>query len=262
MQRISCLSISVIFVVAFGTMLGPTAKAQSVRLQATTPGSQQTGNTNISGTMLAGKIGLGSNSPLSKLTILQTGANGAVSISALNNAVFAESTTTNGIWSAGIFRTNSTSGTALFGDARATTGATVGVSASVLSPSGTAVKGVAVSGGTGTSFGGDFSTASSTGNAVRARATHTTGVNSAGVFETSSINGTAIRARATNAASTSVGIGVNGQTASSHTGNIIGVGVLGQTTSTAGTADGVAGKAIGAKHIGRASCRERVLPTV
>jgi hypothetical protein len=200
--------------------------------------------------MLAGKIGLGSNSPLSKLTVIETGTNGAVSFSALNNAVFAESTTTNGVFSAGIFRTNSTAGAALFGSARATTGVTVGVSASVLSPSGTAVKGAASSTGTGTSFGGDFSTASSTGNAVRARATHTTGVNFAGVFDTSSINGTAIRARATSTANTSVGIGVNGQTASTRGGNNVGAGVFGQTTSTAGEADGVAGIAIGANQIG------------
>jgi hypothetical protein len=250
MQRISCLTISVIFVVAFGTMLGPTAKAQSVNLQATTPGSQQTGNTNISGTMLARKIGLGTNSPLQRLTVVETGANGAASFSALNNAVIARSTTTNGAFGAGIFTTNSTAGTGVLGRASATTGATFGVFGSVSSPSGTAVEGIASSTGTGTSFGGDFSTASSTGNAVRARATHTTGRNFAGVFDTSSINGTAIIARATSTANTSLGIGVDGQTFSTHSGDFIGVGVLGQTMRSAGIADGVVGKAIGANQIG------------
>lgn len=97
-----------------------------VDLQPTTPGTAQTGNANISGTMLAGKFSATNASPTAQVVV--------------GNA-----TSTSGANYAGLFRTDSSAGTGMRGVATSTTGNAIGGAFQSAAPSGAGVRGFATS---------------------------------------------------------------------------------------------------------------------
>lgn len=122
---------------------GVAAFQGSVNLQATTPGTAQTGNLHITGTAKAG--------------------------------VFeAISTAPTGLTYGGDFRSASSSGRGVLGNASSTTGATYGGLFQVASNAGRAVAGIAAS-TSGTTYGGFFSSLSNQGRGVYGQATAASG---------------------------------------------------------------------------------------
>ena len=93
-----------------------------VNLQASSPGSQQTGNTNISGTMIAGKVS-------------------ATNSGATAQVIVGDATATTGANFGGLFKTASTTGTGIRGVANATTGGGNGGTFQTAGPTGAGVRG-------------------------------------------------------------------------------------------------------------------------
>lgn len=104
-----------------------------VNLQATTPGTQQIGNTNISGKALSSSFSATNSSPTAQVIV--------------GNA-----TSTTGANYAGLFRTDSSGGTGIRGAASATTGNANGGTFQSASPSGAGVRGFATA-PSGTNYG-------------------------------------------------------------------------------------------------------------
>lgn len=129
----------------------------SVNLQATTPGTAQTGNLHITGTAKAG--------------------------------VFeAISTAPTGLTYGGDFRSASSSGRGVLGNASSTTGATYGGLFQVASNAGRAVAGIAGS-TSGTTYGGFFSSLSNQGRGVYGQATAASGTTYGVYGKATSANG-------------------------------------------------------------------------
>ncbi len=98
-----------------------------VNLQDSTPGSVQTGHINISGYVLANRIGLGVSPTIAKVQVNETGsAQGVRSITNSGTAVYGQATAGTGLAAGGYFTTSSVGGRAMVGDALSTTGSTVG----------------------------------------------------------------------------------------------------------------------------------------
>ncbi|MCC7433774.1 MAG: hypothetical protein IT363_03755 [Methanoregulaceae archaeon] len=142
----------------------------AVQLQPTTPGTQQVGNANISGRVLAGFVQAGS---------IQT-ENGSPNA----QVIVGNATSTTGANFGGFFRSDSVLGRALYGRASATSGTTHGVWGQSDSPGGRGVTGVAPA-TTGNATGVWGQTASTTGRGVYGYTTNGSGVNY-GVFGQSS----------------------------------------------------------------------------
>ncbi len=124
---------------------GAVAFQGSVNLQATTPGSPQTGHSNITGTSRAGSMVGYSNTPT-------------------------------GIAFGGDFRTVSTSGRGVLGNASATSGVTYGGLFQSFSTTGRGIAGIAVA-TSGFSVGGFFTTNSPDGKGVQGSSNAVTGLN-------------------------------------------------------------------------------------
>ncbi|MCC7434923.1 MAG: hypothetical protein IT363_09585 [Methanoregulaceae archaeon] len=128
-----------------------------VNLQPTTPGTQQVGNANVSGRVIAGSIQAENSSPTAQVIV--------------GNA-----TSTTGANFGGFFRSDSVLGRALYGRASAKSGTTSGVYGQSDSPAGRGVTGVvAATSGNATGVWGQ--TASAGGRGVYGYNTSATGVN-------------------------------------------------------------------------------------
>ncbi len=98
-----------------------------VELQPGTPGTVQTGHLNISGYILAGRIGLGVSPTIARVQVNESGtAQGVRSITNTGTAVYGQATAGTGLAAGGYFTTSSVGGRAMVGDALSTTGSTVG----------------------------------------------------------------------------------------------------------------------------------------
>jgi len=97
-----------------------------VELQAATPGTQQTGHLNLSGYVLAGRVGLGISPTLARLQIDEPGGlQGVRSITQTGVAVYGQSKATSGLGAGGYFTSASPTGRAVVGENTSATGATV-----------------------------------------------------------------------------------------------------------------------------------------
>ncbi len=148
-----------------------------VDLQATTPGTVQSGHINVSGTVLAGTFYGSSGGPTTKV-------------------VSGWATSPTGFVFGGDFRTNSVDGRGIFAAALATTGSNYGGDFRSASVDGRGIFGYATS-PSGRGIGGDFRSDSTTGTGVIGRTTATTGKTVGGSFLTASSNGIAIQAGST-----------------------------------------------------------------
>lgn len=126
-----------------------------VNLQASSPGTQQTGNTNVSGTMIAGKVS-------------------ATNSGSTAQVIVGDATATTGANFGGLFKTASTTGTAVRGVASSAAGATNGGTFQAAAPSGAGARGFHTA-TTGAGFGLFGQTASSGGRGVSGVATSATG---------------------------------------------------------------------------------------
>lgn len=144
-----------------------------IELQTSTPGAVQTGHLNISGYVLAGRIGLGVSPTIARVQVNETGsAQGVRSITNSGTAVYGQATAGTGLAAGGYFTTSSIGGRAMVGDALSTTGATVGGLFYNRSTSGVALWGRHIQ-TTGASIGVYGQTGSSDGTAMVAENTST-----------------------------------------------------------------------------------------
>ncbi|MBS1712950.1 MAG: hypothetical protein JST30_01290 [Armatimonadetes bacterium] len=236
-----------------------------VRIQSTTPGQQQTGHANISGTLLAGRVTV-STSGVAAVQGVTSATNGigitgyASSPSGTTYGVFGytasqsgtgvtgqsvmpngdgvrgESLSSAGDGVGGTFQSNGDEGTGVYGANMSTTGLTIGGSFRSYSTFGTGVQGLA-SATSGTTFGGLFTSNSNSGRGVQGMATASSGAtygvygtstspNGVGVFGTS-VDNVGVRGNAT--AATGANYGGYFQTSSSA-----GYGVFAFASSTSG----------------------------
>jgi len=184
-----------------------------VKLQATTPGTAQTGHSNITGTAIAGQHagggsgltgvnadlldGINSTSFLQSIPnpLVLSGTSGGWIISGQNAStangsmgIFGVSTAATGNTYGGHFSSASTDGWGVWGWASASTGTTFGMVGLSNSSSGTGVFGRASSLG-GVSYGGRFESDSTLGHGVFGRASASTGTNYGARFEAASTSG-------------------------------------------------------------------------
>ena len=238
-----------------------------VRLQQSTPGVQQIGHANLSGTIVAGQFEGGG----AGLTNINAGL-----LDGFDSTEFLQSVpiplTLNGTSSTQIFRAENdatdTGAAAIFGLSTAPTGITYGGRFESNSPQGSAVYGASQS-PVGFCFGGKFMNASADGVGVYAESTATNGTNWGGFFANQSTSGRGVSGIASAPTGTTYGVfgvsysstgsGVEG-TANSSTGYGIGVhgvsecnqgtGVGGTTTTTLegygvwGSSSGVIGRGV------------------
>lgn len=173
----------------------------SVSLQATTPGVAEVGHSNITGTAIAGKV------QATSALLLDPSVSGLIKV--------------------GSFRTGSSSGTGVWGEAFSTTGTTYGGEFFSKSTIGMGVRGVQTH-PSGTTWGGSFEAYSTAGTGVRGQSYATSGATSGGYFEDRSTSGRAVFAKAT--ATTGSNTGVYGESLSTS-----GKGVYGRTTAASGS---------------------------
>lgn len=236
-----------------------------LKLQATTPGTQQTGNANISGTAIAGQfIGGGAGLVNVNATLLDgldstaflqgvpnplnlTSANAASVISGTNSNTLsgaagikgvssAASGTTQGIWGLN----SSPSGRGVFGETTSPTGTNYGGRFETNSTSGRGVYGFAIP-NTGNTYGVFGQSNSSTGRGVYGYAAANTGENYGGYFTTDSTTGYGIFAASEGPygvfaeSNLSAGQSYGGRFRASST---AGIGVSGAALATSGNAMG------------------------
>lgn len=140
-----------------------------VELQAATPGTPQTGHSNITGNSIAARFGANTTPTLARVQVNETGSlQGVRSVTSTGVAVYGQSNATTGLGAggyftsasaggravvaeqfsaagpgvAGLFKSNSTNGTGLWGRDLAATGTTRGVFGEVSSPNGIGVAAV------------------------------------------------------------------------------------------------------------------------
>ncbi len=144
-----------------------------VNLQDSTPGAVQTGHLNISGYVLAGRIGLGVSPTIARVQVNESGtAQGVRSITNTGTAIYGQATAGTGLAAGGYFTTSSVGGRAMVGDALSTTGSTVGGLFYNRSTAGVAIWGRHIN-PAGASIGVYGQTASSSGTAIVAENTNT-----------------------------------------------------------------------------------------
>ena len=98
-----------------------------VTLQATTPGTPDTGHSNISGYSLAARFGAGVSPTLARVQINETGtAQGVRAITNSGVAVYGQATAATGLAAGGYFTSSSVGGRAMVAEQLSTTGNTVG----------------------------------------------------------------------------------------------------------------------------------------
>lgn len=146
-----------------------------VELQPATPGTKQTGHINISGNIIANKIGLGVTSPTQKLHILDTTTTGAIQAISKGTALIARSTGQGGGAFGGLFQADGPFGFGIYGLALSGSGNTSGGIFESRSVAGTGVRGFHNAVGDTSGVGVEGETASATGIGVRALNTVSTG---------------------------------------------------------------------------------------
>ncbi|MGE0001018.1 MAG: hypothetical protein AB7T05_02980, partial [Fimbriimonadaceae bacterium] len=149
---------------ATGAVAGGIAAAGFVNLQDVTPGTAQTGHTNISGYSLAGRFGSGVSPTLARVQVKETGTlQGVRSESGSGVAVFGKSTAASGLGAGGYFTTSSVGGRGIVGDALSGTGNTVGgLFYNRSTGGGVGVWGRAIGAGTATGVFGEVTSANGT----------------------------------------------------------------------------------------------------
>ncbi len=141
--------------VGIGTLTHEVFVDPPVNLQASTPGTQQSGNINVSGTVLGSTVFASAGGTTAK-------------------AVSGWATSPTGFVFGGDFRTASTDGRGVFGSATALSGSTYGGDFRSASPSGRGIFGFATA-TTGQGIGGDFRSDSPNGKGIMGRANAATG---------------------------------------------------------------------------------------
>jgi len=137
-----------------------------VTLQASSPGTPDTGHINVSGNIVAGRIGVNDNPGLARVQIKEMGGLQALrSISGTGVAVYGQSNATTGLGAGGYFTSASAGGRAVVGEQMSATGNTVGGLFFTHSANGVGVWG-RHNQGTGTSAGVFGETLSTSGDAV------------------------------------------------------------------------------------------------
>ncbi|MBS1714136.1 MAG: hypothetical protein JST30_07335 [Armatimonadetes bacterium] len=107
--------------------VGVPAMVSFVTLQPTTPGTADTGHTNVSGYSLAARFGAGTSPTLARVQVNETGPlQGVRAITSSGVSVYGQSTATTGLGAGGYFTTGSSGGRAVVADPLSTTGNTVG----------------------------------------------------------------------------------------------------------------------------------------
>ena len=147
---------------------GAVVLAGSVSLQATSPGTPDVGNSNVSGNSIAGRFGANTTPTLARVQVNETGSlQGVRSLTGSGVSVYGQSTATSGLGTGGYFTSASTGGRAIVGDALSATGNTVGgLFYNRSAGGGVGVWGRAIGGGTATGVFGE--TTSATGTALAA----------------------------------------------------------------------------------------------
>ncbi|MBS1715240.1 MAG: hypothetical protein JST30_12975 [Armatimonadetes bacterium] len=98
-----------------------------VTLQASSPGSPDTGHINVSGNVVAGRVGVNDTPGLARVQIKETGGLQALrSISGTGVAVYGQSNATTGLGAGGYFTSASAGGRAVVGEQMSASGNTVG----------------------------------------------------------------------------------------------------------------------------------------
>lgn len=200
-----------------------------VRLQATAPGSVQSGHANLSGTLKAGQFeGVGSGITGVDATLLD-GLDSTAFLQSLPNPMLLTGTVANSAVIMGV-NLSSTAGYGLIGEANATSGTNYGVRGSIKSTSGSGVHGRAdaLSGGT---RGVSGSSASTSGQGVYGYASNGLGANYGGYFHSISQSGTGVLGYA----SQGIGSTIGGYFLNLSTG---GMGVLSDATAASGATFG------------------------
>lgn len=93
-----------------------------VELQPASPGAQQSGNINVSGNVLAGRVGVGTTPTVGKIQVEDAGSVQGVRSRTGGTAVFGQSTAASGTGYGGYFVSNSSGGRAILGENLATSG--------------------------------------------------------------------------------------------------------------------------------------------
>lgn len=127
--------LAVLAAASLATGQDPRAVVGSVFLQNVTPGSVQNGHAALTGTFLAGKVGVGTVSPLGQVGVVTT-ANVGVHSQASRTAVFGKSNQSTSSAYGGYFAALSDGGTGVYGEALSPSGTTYGVFGRAASPSG------------------------------------------------------------------------------------------------------------------------------
>lgn len=269
---VGCAALGIAVLVIASKRADSSAVDALVRLQASTPGTQQVGHANVSGTMKAGQFqgdgagltgvnadlldGINSSSFLQSvpMPLLLSGNNngGAIvrgeNVSGIDNSagimgvsssptgqtrgVLGTNSSNNGSGVAGL--SQGTFGAGVWGENTATTGDAHGVFGRTFSDTGMGVRGQALA-FSGANFGGHFVSFSSAGTGVYGSAGASSGSTNGGLFTASSPDGRGVRGVAS--ATTGLAVGGRFSTASSA-----GIGAWGSATATGGVNYGVYGE--------------------
>ena len=184
MNKLMILAVSSVVVAATG-MFNPAPVDPPVNLQATTPGSPQTGHANITGTFLAGSV---------------TASSGLASA----KAIIGNATSLTGTTFGGVFQSASGSGRGIYGSANSPWGSTFGGYFRNASTAGRAVFGTSTA-TSGFAYGGEFRSASVDGRGVYGVSTSLTSNTYGGNFSVDSVDGIAVRGDANAATGTTWG---------------------------------------------------------
>lgn len=256
LNRISYLSFAVV-VGGAGILLAGSAQSQSgvpknqVVLQPSTPGTSQSGHSNITGTARAGQF-VGGGSGLTGVNAAQLGGLPASAFLTSVPNPLSLTGTSPGFIITGENHSNGIGSAAIYGISNSSSGQTYGVQGVTTSPQGFGMIGFAPS-GSGPAVGTYGLSYSTSGTGVAGEVTATTGVNYGGRFLSPSPDGNGVFGHAT--AISGFNIGVNGQTASAsgfgvkgfayngtgpnyggyfHSNSESGTGVFGSVSSTVG----------------------------
>lgn len=186
-----------------------------VNLQGSTPGTQQVGNANISGKLIAGTVSATSSGAGGQAIIGTASAASGLGYGGLfkcaspsGTGVRGYATATSGFAFGGDFQTDGPSGIAVRGTASSATGSNYGVYGKSNSPDGRGVYGIATAtGGGGLNIGGEFVSDGPSGRGVRGIATSTSGSTYGGYFRTHSPEGRGVQAE--NSATSGLNYGGN-----------------------------------------------------
>ncbi|MBS1715896.1 MAG: hypothetical protein JST30_16330 [Armatimonadetes bacterium] len=182
------------------TAAGSAPFVNYVELQAGSPGTQQTGHMNLSGYVLAGRVGLGASPTLARLQIDEPGSlQGVRSITQSGVAVYGQSKATSGLGAGGYFTSASPGGRAIVGENTSATGATVSALFYNSSHDGIAVWGRPTATNSGTSIGVFGETATWNGYGVKGVTNANSQQTYGGWFESTTGLASALRATATGA---------------------------------------------------------------